>query len=205
MAVSAVLAFWGISLLLIVVPGPDWAFTLSTSLRGQSAFSAVGGLMVGYLVMTFVVAVGVGGLLVRSPSALTALTVAGGLYLMWLGVQRLIGITKLNAQPEPDDRPKWATFIRGVGVSGLNPKGLLVFVALLPQFTNLSGRWPVGIQLAALGLVFVVTCGAFYLALGTIAHSAFVRRPRLGTVVARSSGVGMVVVGGVLLLERLLS
>ena len=59
-----------------------------------------------------------------------------------------------------------ATLVKGIGVSGLNPKGLLVFLAVLPQFATPRGAWPLAVQLAVLGLVFTLTCAAFYLGLG---------------------------------------
>lgn len=79
MAASSVAAFWVVAFLLIIVPGADWAFTISAGLRGGSAVPAVGGLVAGYLAMTVVVAAGVGALVARSPALLTALTAAGGL------------------------------------------------------------------------------------------------------------------------------
>ena len=85
MAVSSVLAFWVIALLLIVVPGADWAFTISAGLRGRSVVPAVGGLVLGYTALTLVVAVGVGAVVAGSPAILTGLTIVGGAYLMWHG------------------------------------------------------------------------------------------------------------------------
>ncbi len=85
MAAGSVLAFWLVALLLIVVPGADWAFTISAGLRGRSVLPAVGGLVAGYAVVTMVVAAGVGALVAGSPAILTGLTLVGGLYLMWHG------------------------------------------------------------------------------------------------------------------------
>ncbi len=85
MAVSSLLAFWTVALLLIVVPGADWAFIINAGLRGRSILPAVSGLVVGYAVVTLVVAAGVGALVAGSPTLLTGLTVIGGLYLIWHG------------------------------------------------------------------------------------------------------------------------
>src|SRR5258708_12503217 len=85
MAAGSVLAFWLVALLLIVVPGADWAFTISAGLRGHSVLPALGGLVAGYAAVTAVVAAGVGALVAGSPAVLTGLTVVGGLYLMWHG------------------------------------------------------------------------------------------------------------------------
>src|SRR5580700_7194603 len=60
MAAGSVVAFWGVALLLIMVPGADWAFVLGASLRGHSVLPAVAGLVLGYTGITIVVAAGVG-------------------------------------------------------------------------------------------------------------------------------------------------
>jgi threonine/homoserine/homoserine lactone efflux protein len=89
-----------------------------------------------------------------------------------------------------------------MGVSALNPKGLLVFLALLPQFTNPRGSWPLAAQLGLLGLVFVLSCGAFYLSLGSAARKILAARPAAARAVTRFSGAAMVVVGALLLVVR---
>src|SRR5260221_7248207 len=156
MAASSIAAFWVVALLLIIVPGADWAFTISAGLRGHSIPAAVSGLVLGYAAMTIVVAAGVGALLARSPAFLTGLTIAGGLYLMWHGARAL---ARPSAPGTPSGAPastNRATLVKGVGVSGLNPKGLLVFLALLPQFTNPHRGLPLPVPLGVLGLAFTL-------------------------------------------------
>jgi threonine/homoserine/homoserine lactone efflux protein len=210
MALDPVLAFWAICLLLIIVPGADWAFIISAGLRSRSVVPAVGGLVLGYTGLTVVVAVGVGALVARSPVLLTALTVAGGVYLIWRGT-----VTLSTAPPDlgsPDlatasSGPAFTgpTVARGVGVSGLNPKGLLLFLALLPQFADRHGSWPMPAQLGLLGVVFTVTCGTFYLGLGSVVRRILLPRPWTARAVTRLSGAAMIVIGALLLAERFLA
>jgi threonine/homoserine/homoserine lactone efflux protein len=94
---------------------------------------------------------------------------------------------------------------KGVGVSGLNPKGLLLFLALLPQFTNPRWSWPLAVQLGFLGLIFMISCGAFYLCVGSVARRALHDRPAAARALTRISGVAMLVIGALLLAERLLA
>lgn len=200
MAVSSVLSFWLVAAMLIVVPGPDWAFAVSAGLRRQ-VVPAASGIVLGYLAMTAVVAAGVGYLIAASPLALTVLTLVGGAYLVWLG----IGIARHPVVAGADDGApagSRAIIIRGMAVSGLNPKGLLIFVALLPQFSDSESGWPIPIQLAALGLVFVGTCAAVYLCVAGAAHRLLNPRPTAARVVSRLSGVSMAAVGCVLLVEH---
>jgi threonine/homoserine/homoserine lactone efflux protein len=209
MKVSAVTAFWLVALLLIIAPGADWAFTLSAALRGNAVLSAVGGLITGYAAMTLVVAAGVGALVADSPAALTVITLVGGAYLVWLGVATLQHPSAptaptLPASTRAGSRTNLSTYAEGIGVSALNPKGLLIFVALLPQFTDPHAPWPLAAQMGVLGLVFVVTCAVFYATLGTFARTVLAARPGAARAMSHLSGIGMVVIGTGLVLQRLL-
>ena len=207
MALDSVLAFWGVCALLIAVPGADWAFVVGAGLRGQSVIPAVAGLVLGYAGLTVVVALGVGALVARSPGALTVLTVVGGSYLIWRGVLSLACRPEAipAAQANPATSAASATVVQGLGVSGLNPKGLLLFLALLPQFADRHGSWPLPGQLALLGVVFTLSCGAFYLGLGAFVQAILVSRPWAARALIRVSGAAMIVIGAVLLAERLLT
>lgn len=94
---------------------------------------------------------------------------------------------------------------RGAGTSGLNPKGLLLFVAVLPQFIARGGSWPVAIQIILLGAVHMGNCAAGYLALGSLARNLFGNRPTVTRTLTRAAGAAMIVLGAVLLLERALT
>jgi len=214
MAASSIIAFWAIALLLIVVPGADWAYVIGTVLGHRSVLLAVGGIVLGYAGMTVVVAAGVGGIMARTPASLTALTIAGGLYLIWLGAKTVTrpaapgftaGGTASGTGSGTAPGTGRATLARGVGVSGLNPKGLLVFLAILPQFTSPRGSWPLTVQLAVLGLVFTLTCAAFYLCIGSLAGRILRARPGAARAITRFSGTAMIVIGALLLAERLLA
>jgi threonine/homoserine/homoserine lactone efflux protein len=214
MAASSIIAFWAVALLLIVVPGADWAYVIGTVLGHRSVLLAVGGIVLGYAGMTVVVAAGIGGIMARTPASLTALTIAGGLYLIWLGAKTVTrpaapaitaGGTPSGAAPGTGSGTGRATLARGIGVSGLNPKGLLVFLAILPQFTSPRGSWPLTVQLAVLGLVFTVTCAAFYLCIGSLAGRILRARPGAARAITRFSGTAMIIIGALLLAERLLA
>jgi threonine/homoserine/homoserine lactone efflux protein len=210
MAASSIAAFWAVALLLIIVPGADWAYVIGTVLGDRSVLLAVSGIVLGYAGMTVVVAAGVGGIVARNPASLTALTVAGGLYLIWLGVKTVTrpaarALTAYSAGSGAGARAGRATLAKGIGVSGLNPKGLLVFLAILPQFTSPRGGWPLTVQLAVLGLVFTLTCAAFYLCIGSFAGRILRARPGAARVITRFSGTAMIVIGVLLLAERLLA
>ncbi len=205
MAASSVAAFWAVALLLIIVPGADWAFTISSGAGGLSVLPAVSGLVAGYAGITIVVAAGVGAFVARSPALLTGLTIAGGGYLIWHGARTLSRPATPADQARAPASTARAILARGMGVSALNPKGLLLFLALLPQFTNRHWSWPLAVQLGFLGLVFMLTCAVFYLCLGSFARKALRSRPAAARAVARFAGAAMIVVGALLLCERLIA
>ncbi|HYH32849.1 MAG TPA: LysE family translocator [Pseudonocardia sp.] len=199
---SSIATFWSVALLLILAPGADWAFTLGASLRGDAVAPVVGGLVTGYALMTVVVAAGVGALVAGSHGALALVTLLGGGYLVWLGVSTL----RRPATAEVADRASRSdrsTFVRGIGVSGLNPKALLLFVALLPQFTDPAAPWPIPAQMAVLGVAFTLTCAAFYSALGSLARRVLHARPSAARAMSRVSGAGMIVIGSALVVGHL--
>jgi threonine/homoserine/homoserine lactone efflux protein len=204
-AASSVLAFWVVALLLIITPGADWAFTVNAGLRGRSVYPAVSGLVLGYAAVTLVVAAGVGALVARSPSIVIGLTLIGGLYLMWHGATTFAHPSTPSTSPDAPATNPWNTIMKGVGVSGLNPKGLLIFLAVLPQFTNPHWDWPLAGQIGVLGLAFIATCGIFYLCLGLLARSVLHARPAAARGVSRFAGAAMVVIGVLLIVERLVA
>lgn len=205
MAISSVLSFWAVAALLIVVPGPDWAFAINAGLRRHVA-SAAAGIVLGYLAMTAVVATGLGFLVAATPVALTVLTIVGGGYLVWLGVSIIRApavVVEADAAIAVATQ-RSATVLRGMAVSGLNPKGLLIFVALLPQFSDADAAWPVPVQLAVLGLAFVGTSAVVYVSVAGAARRLLDSRPSAVRVVSRLSGASMVALGSVLLVEHVL-
>jgi len=203
MAVGSIIAFWVVALLLIIVPGADWAFTIGSSLQGHSALAAVSGLVLGYAAVTVIVAAGVGALVTGTPAVLTALTIVGGLYLIWHGARTFAHPAAADTTVGSAARTNRGVLVKGMGVSALNPKGLLLFLALLPQFTNPRWSLPVGVQLGLLGMVFMASCALFYLCLGSLAGKILHARPGAARVITRFSATAMIVVGALLLAERL--
>jgi threonine/homoserine/homoserine lactone efflux protein len=144
-------------------------------------------------------------LVAASPTALAVLTLAGAGYLVHLGIGNLRGRRNPH-RPGADvvAAGRGAFVRRGIGVSALNPKALLFFVAFLPQFARPGGAWPLPAQLAALGGLWALLGGLFYTALGYMADRALGARPALAQLITRLAGAAMIVVGLVLLGEQLL-
>ncbi|BBR57580.1 MULTISPECIES: LysE family translocator [unclassified Klebsiella] len=202
MAMSFVAGFWLVSFLLIVTPGADWAYTISAGIHGQRIVPAVAGLISGHLLATLVVVAGVGVLIAGHPMALTAITLLGAAYLLWLGIALLRRpATISSARQLSGGWNQWA--LKGLCISGLNPKVFLLFLALLPQFTDPHGQWPVALQMSALGLMHLITCTLIYLLVGYGSRALLASRPQAARVVSRLSGGLMVIIAAILLVEQL--
>ncbi|MER5323560.1 LysE family translocator [Streptosporangium roseum] len=205
MAIATLTAFWAVSLMFVVTPGADWAYAIAAGLRHRTVLPAVGGLLAGHLAATAVVAAGVAALVTRTPLVLTALTAVGAAYLVWLGV----GMLTRPPAPQADTEQAAGSWLRqaakGAGVSGLNPKVFLLFLALLPQFTDPDAAWPLPVQIMALGLAHVASCAVVYTGVGMGARRVLRARPAAARVVSRVSGAVMISLGGVLLAGQLIT
>ena len=202
MAAGTVAAFWAVSFLFVITPGADWAYAITAGLRHRTVLPAVGGLLAGHLVATAVVAAGVAALVAGSPRVITTLTAIGAVYLVWVG----IGMLARPSTPLAGTGEAAGSWVRqaakGLGISGLNPKVFLLFLALLPQFTRPTASWPLAVQIAVLGLVHVASCAVIYTAVGTGARRVLQTRPAAARAVTRFSGAAMVTIGVLLLVEQ---
>lgn len=200
---SAIAAFLAVDVLLVLTPGADWAYAISAGLGGRPVLPAVVGLVAGYAGYTMVVMAGLAVLVAHTPGLLTALTVLGALYLGWLGGSTLARPAAFSVGKPATSTGPWQAVARGAGVSGLNPKGLLLFLALLPQFARPGTGWPIAAQIGLLGLLHMTDCAVVYSAVGTLARVLLRSRPAAARVLTRCSGAVMIAVGAALLIERL--
>ncbi|CAI1106311.1 Leucine efflux protein [Serratia grimesii] len=197
-------AFWAVSILFVITPGVDWAYVISAGIRGRVVVPAVAGLLFGHLLAILIVAAGVGVLVAGNPLILTGLTIVGAAYLLWIGVNMLLhpSVPDRGEKQNSGSWMRWAG--KGVCVSGMNPKVFLLFLALLPQFTDPHAVWSIPMQILALGLLHLVSCGLVYLLVGFGSQSVLQTRPQAARMVSRISGVAMVIIALALLAEQAL-
>lgn len=203
MDTTTLAAFLVVDLLLVFTPGADWAYAISAGMRGRSVAPAVVGLVAGHAVYALVAVAGLAVIVASSPAALTALTVAGAGYLLWLGR----GVLRQPAVPAPageaTDASRSRVMLQGFGISGLNPKALLLYFSLFPQFIHAGEGWPVAAQTGLLSMVHLTACAVVYLSVGVLARTALRTRPSAARTVTRTSGAMMIAIGAFLLVERL--
>lgn len=204
MDTTTVAAFVALDLLLVFTPGADWAYAISAGLRDRSVVPAVAGLIAGYAGYTLLAVAGLVVLVASSPTVLTALTVAGAGYLVWLGWGVLRKPAVLSASEETAaSSSRLQVMLKGVGISGLNPKALLLYFSLFPQFVDSAASWPVAAQTGLLGTLHMTACALVYLTVGVLARTVLKTRPSAARAVTRVSGALMIAIGGFLLVERL--
>jgi threonine/homoserine/homoserine lactone efflux protein len=159
------------TLALLLVPGPAVLYIVAQSVdHGRLAgFVSVAGVHLGTLVHTFAAAVGLSALIVSSAVAFSVVKYAGAVYLIYLGIRRL-----LERTPPVDVAPRGGSlaglFWRGALVNVLNPKTALFFFAFLPQFVDPDGT--VWSQVVVFGFLFVglgfVSDGLYAVTAGTL-------------------------------------
>jgi threonine/homoserine/homoserine lactone efflux protein len=157
---GTLLAFLGISVLVIVTPGPDTAVTIRNTLLGGRAggLATAAGVAIGQAIWAFATSAGLVALLVASEPLFLAVKYAGAAYLIWLGLLSLRAALRPGAPqaalPQttaPVLKPRVA-FGQGVLSDLGNPKMAAFFSSLLPQFVPAGD--PSFARLAALGLLF---------------------------------------------------
>lgn len=202
MEISLITGFWVVSFLLIMTPGADWAYTISAGIEGRRIHAAVIGLMSGHVIVTLIVIAGMGVFLTRYPEALSAMTFLGASYLLWLGVALLRHPATLSRSSQHSG--SWRSWVvKGLCTSGLNPKVFLLFLALLPQFTDPRGQWPVAAQMSLLGVLHLITCTVVYLLVGYSARALLSSRPKAAHGVSVVSGMVIILVSLALIYEQI--
>lgn len=179
------------AVLLVVIPGPGVLYVVARSVdQGRRAgLVSVLGVGIGNFIQVLLAALGLSALIASSALAFDVIRIAGGLYLIWLGINRLRTPAEFAAQLN-EPTPRRRILSQGIVVATLNPKTALFFVAFLPQFVD-PDKGSVALQILLLGTVFVALAligdSLYAVAAGTIAArlstgntAAMARRSRYG-------------------------
>ena len=131
-------AFVAIAALVIVTPGPDTALTIRNSLvRGRrGGLRTAAGVASGQAVWAVCTAAGVAAALRSSHDVFVALRFAGAAYLVYLGARGLVGRRSGEEQSLRAPAPLRAPYLQGLVSNLANPKMLVFFLGLLPQFAG---------------------------------------------------------------------
>lgn len=202
MTFASLLAFAGLCLLLSVTPGPDTFLVLRIALnRAGAGMAAAGGSALAALVWAALVGVGLAAILEQSAEVFRWLKIAGGLYLLYLGLSALIrsaparvrrrGVKASRGAAVPRRRmSSRAGFAAGALSTLLNPKVGLFYLAVVPQFIPHGGNTMLTAMIlgsieAVIGFSYLVI-----VALAAVKAMDWLQRPKVSTVIERvSSGI----------------
>jgi threonine/homoserine/homoserine lactone efflux protein len=201
MTAVTLLAFAGLCLLLSVTPGPDTFLVLRISLQSAGAgIAAALGSAVASLVWAALVGVGLAAVLEDSAEVFRWLKIAGGLYLLYLGISSLIRARRTGAPSatggHSTGRSNSRSYSRRAGFGAgafstlLNPKVGLFYLAVVPQFiphggATLDTAMVLGAIESTIGLIYLVA-----VSIAAAKAMAWLQRPRVSSWLERgSSGI----------------
>jgi threonine/homoserine/homoserine lactone efflux protein len=195
------------AILLTASPGPDNLMVLGLGMsKGRKQGMVFGlGCALGCLSHTFLAVIGVSAIIAASPTAFTALRIGGGLYLVWLGIGALRsqgGQSAASAQAPAQSLTN--LFMKGLLANAINPKVVLFFLSLLPQFV-IAANGNVPGQMLALGVTFTVQAAILFGLLGYFAGAVgawLERKPGAGKWLDRLAGTVFIALGVKLIVSR---
>lgn len=203
------LAFSLTALVIVLLPGPNVLFTIGRALAlgRKAALLTVLGTATGMYVQVILVSLGLGVLLEKSIVLMTVVKFVGAAFLVYLGIQ---AIRHRHDAVKAVERVKpigaLRTVVEGMIVGVTNPKTIVFFLAILPQFV-VPGTTPLGVQMLVLGAIFIALGAIFDSAYALAAGAArvwFGKSPKrlsnlgaVGGVAMIGLGVGLAVTGAV--------
>jgi threonine/homoserine/homoserine lactone efflux protein len=200
------------AMVIILAPGPSVLFVIARAIawgRATAVFTVAGNVTGAFSLSVFV-ALGLGPVLERSEIAYIAVQWGGGLYLIYLGIEAIWkrSVHAADMANQGDVAPSIRRSIRdGFWVGALNPKGVVFFAAVLPQFIDRE-RGSITAQLIFLGAVFAVLAfvsdGSWGVLAGTARNWLATDSKRLEKLRA-TGGVIMIVLGLQVLVSAIVS
>jgi homoserine/homoserine lactone efflux protein len=199
---QAWLWFCATETVLCFTPGPAVLLVVSLSLTSgaRAGFGATLGILAANAFYFILSATGIGAVLLASYDLFFLIKWAGALYLIWIGARMLLlldgGFEGAVAEGgKPGSRRGLKPFAHGLVTQGANPKAIVFFTALLPQFIDPAS--PVPMQVAILGISSVlIEVGVLGLYIAACHRArAVVRRPGLSNLLSRAGGLLLIGAG----------
>lgn len=198
------LSFVGASVVFGLIPGPSVCFTIARAFRygARRTLPTIVGQLVANCCQIVVVLFGISGILEKSELFFEGLKIVGAAYLVYLGYRQLTaGRPQLKMNGDEDSKSVRRAFIDGFVICGTNPKAILYYAALLPQFV--VPHFDKNIQLMTLAITSVIVAAlvlGFYTAVANrvrswFNHERYYRtQNRLTGVIMISAGIALLMV-----------
>lgn len=162
--------------LLVMLPGPDFAIVTKISIFDgkKAAQAAAVGVTLGMCIHTVLAMLGLSAIVASSAMLFSILKYAGALYLFYIGISELIKSRKLKnfdmSSQKQDKQPLSVNFTKyfscGFFTNVLNPKAILYFIVLYPQFLDTST--PIASQFLEMGIISAAICFCWYMILASV-------------------------------------
>lgn len=204
-----IIAFWFVSMLFVMTPGADWAYAISSGLK-NAVVSAVSGLLLGHIAALLVVATGLGVIIHKNPHLLLLISTIGAVYLLWIGIKIFKNPATISSDQENDSANAQDSYthkdwlVKGLCISGLNPKVFLLFFMMLPQFISTNAATAVNAQIFTLGTIHMINCSIIYFIVGFASKALLQSRPQAAIWVSRISGGLVIAISLILISEQLM-
>ena len=224
---SHLVAFALVALLAVMTPGPDFAIVTRASLAGgrRAGVLATLGIGTGLLVHASAAAAGLSVVIATSAAAFTVVKLIGAVYLLVLGVLALRGALRRRRDPDPDAaaavealatpstpgtprtgrrsfRTARAAYTQGLLTNVLNPKAVLFFLSLMPQFIPAGGSVVAWTMLLTAILIAAALSWFALVAVLVVQLRGVLTRPRVARTVEGTTGAVFIGLAGRLALER---
>jgi len=190
------------TILIIMAPGPSVLFAIARAISwGRAiAVATVFGNAMGMYLVSFIVAFGLGPILQRSDAAFLGVQILGGVYLMYLGVEaiRHSVIHAENMINTESGKPTVKRAIKdGFWVGALNPKTLVFFAAIIPQFLD-RGSTDLTLQIIFLSTIFALiafTSDSIWASIAGAVREKLSKSPHQLVLMRRGGGIVMIALG----------
>lgn len=173
MTFQSLVIFASIVFLIAIIPGPNALLVLFTSLAKNRimALANVAGVAIGFIIHAFISALGLSLLITQSETAFMALQWIGILYLLWLGLNHIkagVNLKPLNIPKTNQVNSLIHNFIKGLLTNLLNPKIILFYLSIFPQFVSQDA---VLSESLILGLIQAIVVSLWFLVVIILAES----------------------------------
>lgn len=199
---SNLLLFAATELLLCLTPGPAVLMVVSQGIRRgfRNSTRGAAGILAGNAIYFALSAMGLGALLLASKRVFDVLQIAGAAYLALLGLKMLIKPGRIDDAEVAADTRNAGSFVQGLLTQLANPKAIVFFTALLPQFVDPTR--PVATQFLILGVISILVELPVLLMYGYAAHRGRARYGKHAPLFERLAGACLIAAGAKLAAMR---
>ncbi|GEC05620.1 lysine transporter LysE [Streptomyces spinoverrucosus] len=200
---AQLIAFTGVAAGMVAMPGADFTVVVRNALISRRAGVACAlGITGGLLLHTALAVAGIAAVLAAVPALFRALQLAGGAYVLYLGIRTLWSVRRPRTATGEEPTPRTPHPLRqGFVTNALNPKAPVTFLSLLPQFVPAGA--PALPRTLLLALIVVALALVWFPAVALLVDrlGRWLRRPRAARTLEGVTGAALTVLGATLLLE----